>query len=65
MRHDKSSRSRRRMSSVSQPTDNFPPLSMPSRRVRHAYLWDEGGTGKTFFVSALLMRAGDPRGPKR
>lgn len=65
MRHDKSSRSRRRVSSVSQPTDNFPALSMPSRCVGHANLWAEGGTGKTSFVTELLMRAGGSRGPKR
>lgn len=65
MRHDKSSRSRRYVSPASQPTDNFPALSMPSRRVGHANLWAEGGTGKTFFVPALLMQAGAPRGPKR
>ena len=65
MRHDKSSRPRRRVSPVSKPTDNFPALSMPSRRVGHTNPWAEGGTGKTFFVTGLLMRAGGPRGPKR
>ncbi|CAE6820564.1 hypothetical protein R69658_05827 [Paraburkholderia aspalathi] len=65
MRHDKSSRSRRRVSPVSQSTDYFPALSMPSRRVGHTNLWAEGGTGKTLSVPELLMRAGGPRGPKR
>lgn len=65
MHHDKSSRFRRHVSPVSQPTDNFPALSMPSRRVGHTHLWAEGGTGKTFFATELLMRADGPRGPKR
>jgi len=62
MRHDKSSRSRRR---VSQPTDNLPALPMLSGRVGHTNLWAEVRTGKTFFVTKLLMQVGGPRGPKR
>jgi hypothetical protein len=65
MRHGKSPRTRRRTSPAPRPTHYFPALPARSGCVGHTNFSLMSGTGKTFFVTKLLMHAGRFCGPRR